>query len=144
MTNIEAYNVYISNDRCATKAVWVFIDANLLADEDHDAIRLKFKYLLSSREVYRKKDLDTWSNSIFHSGPQLTSNPRKKRISLDPGSNFSSITITEKINFSEERVPDTRKNILDCTLKHCRSKLSSLLENINFLAERENIYILNN
>ena len=55
VTNIEAYNVYISNDRCATKAVRVLIDANLLADEDHDAIRLKFKYLLSSREVYRKK-----------------------------------------------------------------------------------------
>ncbi|KAI6651402.1 hypothetical protein LOD99_5209 [Oopsacas minuta] len=99
ITNNEAYSLYISDGRSVTVSVRKLIENNHLSDEETATLHLKFKSLLTSREAYRRRDLETWDNMIFHSTHLTISNPRK-RISLDP--EFSSlVTDSENLNFSD-------------------------------------------
>ncbi|KAI6648100.1 hypothetical protein LOD99_11909 [Oopsacas minuta] len=136
ITNNEAYSLYISNGRSVTVSVRKLIENNHLSEEETATLHLKFKSLLTSREAYRRKDLETWDNMIFHSTHLTISNPRK-RISLDP--EFSLVTDSENRNFSEQIVTESRKHILECHMKTSRSRLGVLLEHVDFLAEREKI-----
>ncbi|KAI6649965.1 hypothetical protein LOD99_6329 [Oopsacas minuta] len=136
ITNNEAYNLYISNGRSFIVSVKKLIENNHLSDEETATLHLKFKSLLTSREAYRRKDLETWDNMIFYSTHLTISNPRK-RISLDP--EFSLVTDSENRNFSEQIVTESRKHILECHMKTSRSRLGVLLEHVDFLVEREMI-----
>ena len=140
ITNKEAYSVYISNGRSVTVSVRKLIENNHLPDEEYTTLHYKYKSLLTSRDAYRRKDLETWDNIIFHSTRLTISNPRK-RTSLDPESEYSPFIVTdsETRNFSEQIVTESRKHILECQVKTSRSRLGVLLEHIDFLAERERI-----
>ena len=127
--------MYISNGRSETVFVRKLIENNNLPDEENATLHFKFKSLLTSREAYRRRDLETWDNMIFHS-TRLISNPREKR-SLDP--EFSFFTDSENRNSSEQIVTESRKHFLDCHMKTSRSRLGVLLEHVDFLAEREKI-----
>ncbi|KAI6646080.1 hypothetical protein LOD99_9528 [Oopsacas minuta] len=60
ITNNEAYSLYISNGRSVTVSVRKLIENNHLSDEETATLQFKFKSLLTSREAYRRKDLETW------------------------------------------------------------------------------------
>ena len=137
ITNKEAYSLYISNGRSVTVSVRKLIENNHLPDEENATLHFNVKSLLTSREAYRRRDLETWDNMIFHSTRLTISNPRKKR-SLDPEFSFL-VTDSENRNFSKQIVTESRKHILECLIKTSRSRLGVLLEHVDFLVEREKI-----
>ena len=98
ITNIEAYSLYISNGRSVTVSVRKLIENNHLPDEENATLHFKFKSLLTFREAYRRRDLETWDNMVFHSTHITISIPRKKRLSLDPEFSFL-VTDSENRNF---------------------------------------------
>ncbi|KAI6646046.1 hypothetical protein LOD99_9576 [Oopsacas minuta] len=101
LTNNDAYSLYISNGRSVTVSVRKLIEKNHLSDEETATLHFKFKSLLTSREAYRRKDLETWDDMIFHSTHLAISNPRE-RISLDP--EFSSLVPNSEIETFQIRL----------------------------------------
>ena len=83
----------------------------------------RFSRLRPERDSYRKRsDLSTWEE-LFHSlAPKL---PHKKRIS------------NEQIIFEADLSQDQRKPLSELTLKSVRLRLSSPLNLIEILAEKE-------
>ena len=79
VSNKDAYDTYVANDRGITRSVQSLIEKRHLLEEDSEVIRYKYYSLQKSRESSRKRnDLETWENMVFHSIPLPVKQPRKK------------------------------------------------------------------
>ena len=141
VSNKDAYDTYVANDRRITQSVQSLIEKRHLLEEDSEVIRYKYYSLQKSRESSRKRnELEIWDNMVFHSIPLPVKQPRKKRISEYSGSDsdgFSVVTLPGLKVFSEHIATESKKHIIECNLITSRQRLKVLLEHINFIAERE-------
>ena len=123
MNNRDAYE-FLSSKTSIRAAVEEFMSIHQLEQGESSSLRHKFCQLRPERDSYRKfSDLSTWEEMLFFSfSPTL---PLKKRIS------------DEKIIFKADLSQDKRKPLSELTLKSVRLRLSSLLNLVEALAEKE-------
>ena len=123
MNNREAYEFLNSKTSIRTD-VEELMTIYQMDQSESSSVRHRFSRLRPERDSYRKRsDLSTWEEMLFHS---LAANlPHKKRIS------------DEQIIFEAELSQDHRKPLSELTLKSVRLRLSSLLNLIEILAEKE-------
>ena len=83
VTNKDAYDTYVANDRGITISAETLIEKRHLLEEDSEVIRHKFYSLQKSRESSRKRnDLSTWENMVFHSILLPLKHPRKSEYQI--------------------------------------------------------------
>ena len=123
MNNREAYE-FLNSKTSIRTAVEELMTIYQMDQSESSSVRHKFSRLRPERDSYRKRsDLSTWEEMLFHSlAPNL---PHKKRIS------------DEQIIFEADLSQDHRKPLSELTLKSVRLRLSSLLNLIEILAEKE-------
>ena len=123
MNNREAYE-FLNSKTSIRTAVEELMTIYQMDQNESSSVRHRFSRLRPERDSYRmRSDLSTWEEMLFHSlAPNL---PHKKRIS------------DEQIIFEADLSQDNRKPLSELTLKSVRLRLSSLLNLIEILAEKE-------
>ena len=107
-----------------------------IPEGDADIWRRKFANLHNAQctqKFVKNKDLITWEEQTFH---QVTL-PRKLKLS----ESIALIEISENSPkvFTENVSTERRKPIKELNLQSVRHRLSSLLDHINYLAEKEEV-----
>ena len=78
ITNKEAYSVFVSNSPSVTNAVRRLIVLNpLIPEEDTDTLHYRYKYLVTTRESFRKRN-DLKNGKILFFTHYLSSTLKKE------------------------------------------------------------------
>ena len=127
MNNKEAHD-FQDTKASVSEGTNAFLDFFHLEESNYDAIRMKFRNLISDRVFYRKKnEMTTWEEPLFYDVSSPVTPPEKRRL-LPQGE----LCIIQKNK-------EVRKPLLELTAKGQRVRVEPLLAMMNTIAEKENL-----